>query len=196
MSDLREALARAICASCDEIPDHSGDCQGNQYRWQDYLPCADAALAVMSRSPRWPDEWVLWEGGACPVDGETVVKVRGRNGSFCTKKAKLFNWKHKGFSLDVFAFPYDIVAYCVVKEDLATKGVRTPTIDQEFMRVTYLDDEATKQAVFDRVMAYFTKHQAFDGESIHQRDSTTIDAPCVLAYIADNIIRFQVEYKK
>ena len=46
MSDLREALARAICASCDEIPDHSGDCQGNQYRWQDYLPCADAALAV------------------------------------------------------------------------------------------------------------------------------------------------------
>lgn len=71
-----------------------------------------------------------------------------------------------------------------------------PTIDQEFMRVTYLDDEATKQAVFDRVMAYFTKHQAFDGESIHQRDSTTIDAPCVLAYIADNIIRFQVEYKE
>lgn len=46
MSDLREALARAICASCDEIPDHSGDCQGNQYRWQDYLPCADAAIAV------------------------------------------------------------------------------------------------------------------------------------------------------
>ena len=71
-----------------------------------------------------------------------------------------------------------------------------PTIDQEFMRVTYLDDEATKQAVFDRVMAYFTKHQAFDGESIHQRDSTTIDAPCVLADIADNIIRFQVEYKE
>ena len=46
MTDLREALARAICASCDENPDHSGDCQGNQYRWQDYLPCADAALAV------------------------------------------------------------------------------------------------------------------------------------------------------
>lgn len=71
-----------------------------------------------------------------------------------------------------------------------------PTIDQEFMRVTYLDDEATKQAVFDRVMAYFTKHQAFDGEGIHLRDSTTIDAPCVLADIADNIIKFQVEYKE
>ena len=46
MSDLREALARAICASCDEHPDHSGDAQGNVWRWQDYLPCADAALAV------------------------------------------------------------------------------------------------------------------------------------------------------
>ena len=196
MTDLRESIARAICASCDDNPDSPGDCQGNQYRWQDYLPCADAALAEMSGSPRWPDGWVIWDGGFCPEDGETVVKVRTVNGSFCTKKAKLFNWKRKGFSFDVFEYPYDIVAYCVVKEDLATKGVRTPTIDQEFLRVTYLDDEATKQAVFDRVMAYFTKHQAFDGESIHQRDNPTIDAPCVLADIADSIIRFQVEYKE
>ncbi len=35
-----------------------------------------------------------------------------------------------------------------------------------------------------------------DGDSVQQRDSATIDAPCVLADIADNIIRFQVEYKK
>ena len=196
MSDLREALARAICTSCDDNPDRPGDCQGNQHRWQDYLPCADAAIAEMSGSPRWPDGWVIWDGGFCPEDGETVVKVRTVNGSFCTKKAKLFNWKRKGFSFDVFEYPYDIVAYCVVKKDLTTKGINMPTIDQEFMRVTYLDDEATKQAVFDRVMAYFTKHQAFDGESIHQRDSTIIDAPCVLADIADNIIRFQVEYKE
>ena len=71
-----------------------------------------------------------------------------------------------------------------------------PTIDQEFMRVTYLDDEATKQAVFDRVMAYFTKHQAFDGESINQRDNPIIDAPSVLSDIADEILKFQVEYKE
>ena len=45
MSDLREALARAICASCDENPDSPGGL-GNQHRWQDYLPCADAAIAV------------------------------------------------------------------------------------------------------------------------------------------------------
>lgn len=71
-----------------------------------------------------------------------------------------------------------------------------PTIDQEFMRVTYLDDEATKQAVFDRVIAYFTENKAFSGEVIHRRDGATIDAPYVLANIADNIIRFQVEYKE
>ena len=54
MSDLREALARAICASCDENPDHSGDAQGNVWRWQDYLPCADAALAVFEAEPIHP----------------------------------------------------------------------------------------------------------------------------------------------
>lgn len=71
-----------------------------------------------------------------------------------------------------------------------------PTIDQAFLRVTYNDDEATKQAVFDRVIAYFKKHDAWDGESICQRDGPLIDAPYVLADIADNIIKFDVEYKE
>lgn len=71
-----------------------------------------------------------------------------------------------------------------------------PTIDQAFIRVTYNDDDATKQAVFDRVMAYFTEHQAFDGESINQRDNPIIDAPNVMSDIADDIIKFVVEYKE
>lgn len=43
----REATARAICIACDEQPDHQGDCQGNEFRWQDYLPAADAAIQAM-----------------------------------------------------------------------------------------------------------------------------------------------------
>ena len=45
-------------------------------------------------------------------------------------------------------------------------------------------------------MAYFTEHQAFDGESINQRDNPIIDAPNVMSDIADDIIKFVVEYKE
>ena len=44
----RIAVARAICTACHENPDHKGDAGGNQYRWQDYLDAADAAIAAMS----------------------------------------------------------------------------------------------------------------------------------------------------
>lgn len=71
-----------------------------------------------------------------------------------------------------------------------------PTIDQAFLRVTYSDDDATKQAVFDRVIAYFKKHDAYSGETIFQMDNPIFNAPSVLADIADNIIKFDVEYKE
>ncbi|CAK0780942.1 hypothetical protein CCP4SC76_7640017 [Gammaproteobacteria bacterium] len=44
--DIRESLARAICKACEENPDDRGDARGNDYRWQDYLDCADAAMDV------------------------------------------------------------------------------------------------------------------------------------------------------
>ena len=42
-----ETVARAICQACDENPDHAGDCRGNEFRWQDYTPAAEAALQAM-----------------------------------------------------------------------------------------------------------------------------------------------------
>ena len=48
--ETRERIARAICTSCEENPDHRGDAQGNQYRWQDYLPCADAVISAVSEA--------------------------------------------------------------------------------------------------------------------------------------------------
>lgn len=42
----RMAVARAICIACEEVPDHAGDARGNAFRWQDYLPAADAAIAA------------------------------------------------------------------------------------------------------------------------------------------------------
>jgi hypothetical protein len=48
--EKRIAVARAICAACHENPDHQGDARGNEYRWQDYLDVADAAIAAMTDS--------------------------------------------------------------------------------------------------------------------------------------------------
>lgn len=44
----REAVARAICIACEERPDAQGDARGNEFRWQDYLEVADAAMAAMA----------------------------------------------------------------------------------------------------------------------------------------------------
>jgi hypothetical protein len=55
-ADDRERVARAICAACEEDPDHCGDAQGNAFRWQDYLMVADAAIAALSQQPATSDE--------------------------------------------------------------------------------------------------------------------------------------------
>lgn len=49
-SAKRISVARAICTACHENPDHIGDAGGHQYRWQDYLDAADAAIAAMTNS--------------------------------------------------------------------------------------------------------------------------------------------------
>lgn len=59
----------------------------------------------------------------------------------------------------------------------------------------YDDSESVKNAVFERVMEFFKTHESFHGEQIMQSDSPLIDAPNVLADIADNIIKFNVEWK-
>jgi hypothetical protein len=43
-SPLVERVARVICESCHEDPDHNGDARGNTYRWMDYADCADVAI--------------------------------------------------------------------------------------------------------------------------------------------------------
>ncbi len=45
---IREKVARAMCQSCYENPDHKGDATGNDYRWQDYLESADAAIDAVN----------------------------------------------------------------------------------------------------------------------------------------------------
>lgn len=61
--------------------------------------------------------------------------------------------------------------------------------------LTYEETDEIKQQIFDRVMKYFLEHNSFYGESIMQSDNPIIDAPNVLAEIADDIMKFKVEMK-
>lgn len=42
--DVVDVVARAICLACGEQPDQTGDARGNDYRWQDYIDVANAAI--------------------------------------------------------------------------------------------------------------------------------------------------------
>lgn len=57
----REAVARAICTARAENPDHRDDARGNDFRWQDYLDTADAAIsAFLTASAGGPLPAVAW----------------------------------------------------------------------------------------------------------------------------------------
>ena len=51
-------------------------------------------------------EWIAWHGGDRPVEGDTLVNVRLRNGGLVggATCADLFFWKHKGVSSDIVAW--------------------------------------------------------------------------------------------
>lgn len=49
LADVRlEAVARAICFECEDDPDGTGDCRGNDFRWQDYVGAAKAAMSALA----------------------------------------------------------------------------------------------------------------------------------------------------
>jgi len=50
-------------------------------------------------------------------------------------------------------------------------------------------------AIYDKIIKYFIDHEAFSGETIMQDDDCIIDAPEVLADIADNIFKFRIVNK-
>jgi len=48
--------------------------------------------------------WTDWLGGDCPVDGNTIVLVRFRDGIVVEFKADLLGWLHKNDSTDIVAY--------------------------------------------------------------------------------------------
>lgn len=50
MTSIKDQIAIAVCESCEENPYHNGDTRGNDYRWQDYLVCAEAVIKAIESS--------------------------------------------------------------------------------------------------------------------------------------------------
>jgi hypothetical protein len=60
-------------------------------------------------------------------------------------------------------------------------------------KVHFDDSEETKKQVFEAVISWFQDHEVFIGEGIMQSDDCLIEAPELLAQLADNIIKFEYE---
>lgn len=62
--------------------------------------------------------------------------------------------------------------------------------------VSYEDTKELRDKVFEAVMDYYFKYNAFTGETICQMDDPIIEAHVVFAEIADDIIKFDIVYKE
>jgi hypothetical protein len=71
----------------------------------------------------------------------------------------------------------------------------TKTIETKDAVVTYRCDQATKDAVFERLVKFFANHEAFSGEAICQCDAPQIDSIQTMAEIADNLMGFEITEK-
>ena len=69
-------------------------------------------------------------------------------------------------------------------------------IETDDFIVRFMSNDATKEKVFNALIEWYKKHEAFSGGSIMQCDGPNIDAPVILGDIADDILKFDVEWKE
>ncbi|MCK5601995.1 hypothetical protein KAR91_09005 [Candidatus Pacearchaeota archaeon] len=68
-------------------------------------------------------------------------------------------------------------------------------ISGECFKVSFNDSDEVRDAVFEKVLEYFEEYECFCGESIMQSDDPIIYAPHYMSQIADDIIKFNVEWE-
>ena len=113
----------------DSSPDDEKNCLNckNKYRIYNTPPCINCARIHAGVGedywepkedsiPEKPDDcvdtdgWIEWNGGECPVDGNTVVDVIFRSGKSCKDVAMQFCWASSGS-------PCDIIKYRIHKDE-------------------------------------------------------------------------------
>ncbi len=56
--------------------------------------------------------------------------------------------------------------------------------------VTYKDDKNTRDVVFEKVLDFFLRLECFNGECCIQNDDPQLEAPELLAELADDVFQF------
>jgi hypothetical protein len=74
---------------------------------------------------------------------------------------------------------------------LNKNGAKMTTIDHPDFTVQFEETPELKEKVYQAVLDYYKKHQSYAGEVIMQNDECQINAPSVLADIADEIFKFK-----
>lgn len=69
-------------------------------------------------------------------------------------------------------------------------------IEAKNFTVNFSDDPDLKDKVFEAVLLFYLKQEAFNGESIEQNDGPYMAAPDLLSKMADELFQFDVERKE
>ncbi len=70
------------------------------------------------------------------------------------------------------------------------------TITNDDRTVTFDDSPEMHRRVFDHVVGWYQSHGYYSGEGIMQADKPQETAAEMLAYLADNVIKFQTEWRE
>jgi hypothetical protein len=70
------------------------------------------------------------------------------------------------------------------------------THETDDLKVTYEDSPEAHKAAYDMLLKWFIKNDMFCGDSIGQSDTTYIEAPELLAELAEDVFKFDTEWKE
>jgi len=87
---------------------------------------------------------------------------------------------HHGAALEI---PVSEIRKIIAQHEEATRTHKCS--DQT---VTFKTDQATRDAVFEKVVAFFLEQESFSGEALQQNDDPQIAAPGLLGEIADQLM--------
>lgn len=68
-------------------------------------------------------------------------------------------------------------------------------LNTKHFTATFEDTPELRDAVFEKLIAFYAEHESYSGESIMQSDNPQIYAPVLLSEIADDLIKFKVDYE-
>ena len=84
-------------------------------------------------------DWIDWNGGECPVDGDLLVEIVFRYGNSIDQfsNASNFYWLHSGY-------PGDIIAYKIIEEE--------KEMEKEYKKFGEMSEEERKDLVYASVV--------------------------------------------